>query len=245
MRFSRTELLVGPGGMERLRRARVAVFGLGGVGSFALEAIARAGVGRILVVDFDSVGPSNINRQILALEDTVGRPKVEVAMERVRMINPAAEIEARKVFLSPDNMEECLKGDFGYAIDAIDGINPKVHLLVALHRKSVPFVSCMGAASRLNPVGIRVSDISGTRYCPLARTIRKRLKRFGINKGVRCVYSEENLGAVFEPEEIDEDMLEETIRRGRRRRVQGSISYMPGIFGLTAAGVIIRDILEG
>ena len=243
MRFSRTRLLIGDDGMEILSSAKVAIFGIGGVGGFALEAIARAGVGRLFLVDFDLVGETNINRQILALNDSIGLPKVTVAKQRVEQINPDAEIDIVREFISPDKTDSMIPDDLDYAIDAIDGVNTKVHLILGLLEKKVNFVSCMGAASRLVPTGIRVSDISETRYCPLARQIRKRLRRHGITEGVRCVYSEENLQSVFEPEEIEPGALEETIQVGRRRRIQGSISYVPGIIGMTAAGVAIGEIL--
>jgi tRNA A37 threonylcarbamoyladenosine dehydratase len=244
MRFSRTRLLIGDDGMRVLSSAKIAIFGIGGVGGFALEAIARAGVGRLFLVDFDLVGETNINRQILALNDSIGLPKVSVAKKRVEQINPDAKIEIVREFISPDKTDAMIPDDLDYAIDAIDGINTKVHLILGLIGKRVNFVSCMGAASRLVPTGIRVSDISETRYCPLARQIRKRLRRHGITEGVKCVYSEENLRSVFEPDEIEQDALEETIQVGRRRRIQGSISYVPGIIGMTAAGVAIHDILR-
>jgi tRNA A37 threonylcarbamoyladenosine dehydratase len=244
MRFSRTQLLLGEEGMRILSSARIAIFGIGGVGGYALEAVARAGVGRLFIVDFDLVGETNINRQILALSDSIGLPKVSVAEKRVEQINPDVEIDVVREFISPDKTASIIPDDLDYAIDAIDGVNTKVHLILGLLEKRIDFISCMGAASRLVPTGIRVSDISETRYCPLARKIRKRLRRYGISEGVKCVYSEENLKSVFEPDEIEKDALEETIQVGRRRRIQGSISYVPGIIGMTAAGVAINDVLR-
>lgn len=229
MRFSRTEALVGAEGMARLRAAHVALFGLGGVGSYVLEALARAGVGHLRLIDFDAIEPSNINRQLLALDDTVGRAKVDVARERVAAINPDAEVETFKEYVSPDNVATFLEGGVEYVVDAIDHLEPKVHLLLALHGRGLPFVSCMGSAAKLLPTGVKTGDIHETRYCPLARRVRQELKRHGVTHGVRCVYTEESpkRGAVVDGPE----------------RALGTISYVPGLVGLTAAGLILTDIL--
>ena len=232
-RFARTRLLIGDAGIEVLSNARVAVIGLGGVGGYALEALARAGVGRLFLVDGDTVDVTNMNRQILALDNTVGTPKVDAARERVLAINPDARVETVQVFLSPENIDTLLPDDLGYAIDAIDTVDAKVYLIRALFRRNVRFVTCLGSANKLDPAGIQVADISRTRYCPLARLVRQRLRQCGIYEGVRCVYSEENLARTSELEQ-DGD---------RRKRINGTISYMPGLMGLTAAGVIINDIL--
>jgi tRNA A37 threonylcarbamoyladenosine dehydratase len=241
-RFGRTELLVGADGLQRLAEATVAVFGLGGVGSYAVEAIARAGVGHILLVDFDVVEVSNLNRQLFALGNTLGQPKVEIAKARIREINPAACVDARQSFAGPDNLDDLLPPGLGYAIDAIDSVAAKVHLLATLRQRGIFAVSCMGAANKLSPTGIRVEDIGRTRACPLARVVRQRLRKLGITNGIPCVYSEENLGAVESVPDADtEDSGEKT---WRKTRVQGSISYVPGIIGLTAAGVVINEILD-
>lgn len=247
MRFSRTRLLVGDEGMERLCNAYVGVFGLGGVGSYALEALARAGVGRLLLVDCDDVESSNINRQLLALDNTVGRPKVEVARERIHLINPDAEVETAKTFVTSEIAASLIQRGIGFAIDAIDALGAKVYLILSLHASGVRFVSAMGAASKLGVRDIRVADISDTRHCPLARRIRQRLKRHGVVRGVRCVYSEELPKGPQEPVVLDEEDDAESSgaeAKALKRRVLGSISYVPGIIGLTAAGVIISDILN-
>ena len=223
--FERTRLLVGEEGIERLANASVAVFGLGGVGGYALEALARAGAGRLFVVDADVVDATNLNRQILALEGTVGRAKVDVARERVQGINPAATVVAVREFLTPGNIETHVPDGLQYAIDAIDDVPAKVHLLATLHARGVHTVSCMGAALRLDPNGIRVADIGKTSGCPLARTIRQRLRKRGIDSGIVCVYSDA-------PPRAPAPGL-----------ALGSISYVPGIVGLTAAGVVISQIL--
>ena len=232
-RHARTRLLVGEDGLRRLQSAHVAVIGLGGVGGYALEALARAGVGSLFLVDAEAFDVTNINRQILALDDTVGRPKVDVARERVLRINPEAQVETSRVFISPDNVESLLPEDIRYAVDAIDSVTSKVALLNNLLQRGIAFVSCMAAGSRLAPTDIRVGDISETKGCPLARAVRQRLKRLGIMQGIRCVYAEDTpIQSTEGPPETYQG-----------KRINGTISYVPGIVGLTAAGVIINDIL--
>lgn len=231
-RFERTRLLVGDEGLERLANATVVLFGLGGVGSYAAEAIARAGVGHMVLIDSDCVEMTNLNRQLLALNSTIGQPKVEVARERILDINPDAHIETHQVFVTPENAHEFLGHEQAYYIDAIDHLRAKLALLRLLHEKKVCFVSCMGAASKLEVSGIHVADISVTINCPLARRIRQKLRKEGITQGIRCVYSE------AQP-------LPHTAPQGDNNVVRGTISYLPGLIGLTAAGVIINDILAG
>jgi len=230
--FIRTRLLVGEDGLRRLRQARVAVFGLGGVGGYALEALARASVGYLVLVDSDAVEATNLNRQVLALHSTLGLPKVEVGRERARQINPGGITEVYRVELTPENVAAVVPKTFDYAIDAIDTVGAKVALLTLLHSRGVRLVSCMGMASKLDPTAIRVGDISETKGCPLARMVRQGLRKAGIEQGIRCVFSEENLGQVSEPDE-----------ENAGRRYRGTISYLPGLAGLTAAGLIIKDIL--
>lgn len=232
-RFSRTRVLVGIEGVERLANARVAVIGLGGVGGYALEALARAGVGHLFLLDADVVEPTNLNRQILALDDTVGRPKVEIARNRVARINPSAKIEIRQIFLTPDNVEAAIPRDIGYAVDAIDSVPAKVALIALLKKRGVSFVSCMGAGSKLDATKVRIADLFESKGCPLARSVRQRLRKLGIEKNVRCVYSDEDSAGTDEP-----DADPSTVRA-----VRGTISYMPGVVGLMAASVIIDDIL--
>ncbi|HOO73501.1 MAG TPA: tRNA threonylcarbamoyladenosine dehydratase [Spirochaetota bacterium] len=234
MDTSRTEILTGTEGAAKLAGAAVALFGLGGVGGYALEALARAGIGRLYLFDCDVVAPSNMNRQVLALEKNIGRMKAEVARERVLEINGRADVIICTEHLAAENVPALLPTGAGYAIDAIDEIAPKVALIALLVRREIPFVASMGAGSKLSPHGITVSDISRTTHCPLARAVRSRLKQEGITTGVRCVYSEENLNARVPSED----------EHPAKPFTTGSISYVPGLFGLTAAGVIIRDILE-
>lgn len=233
MDLTRSEILIGKENIEKLRNSTVAVFGLGGVGGHAAEAIARAGVGTMLIADYDHVAPSNINRQILSLNSTMGILKTEVALQRLRDINPDMVITAISERLSPDNIEDLIpRTDPLYAIDAIDEIESKTFLIKTFVQRKIPFVSSMGAGSRLDSSRIKVDDISRTEYCPLARIMRKKLKESGIYNGVRCIYSTENLNKVREPEDIKD------------KRLQGSISFIPGIFGLMAAGLIINDIIN-
>ncbi len=235
MDLSRSRILVGEDGLRKLADSTGAGFGLGGVGGYATEAVVRAGVGRIIICDSDVVAPSNINRQILALQSNTGRLKTDVAAARYRDINPELEIIKLTEHLTPENIPSLLPDDSQklYAIDAIDEIAPKTALIAELYRRSIPFVSSMGAGSRLDPSQVKCGDISKTSHCPLARVIRRNLKEIGVERGVRCVYSTENLNRAEEPE------------TGKGKRTQGSISFMPGIFGLTLAGIIINDILTG
>ncbi len=239
-RFARTELLLGKTDVDRIRCSRVALFGLGAVGSYALEALARAGVGFIRLVDFDIVRESNFNRQLLALESTLGKGKVEVAADRVAQINPECTIECRSEFVDSEIAPALLKGDLTVAVDAIDSVSPKVALIEAAIRGDVPLVSSLGAASRLDPFSIRVDDISRTSNCPLGKQIRKRLRRIDMCRGIRCVYSvEPPLESAIGPLE-DHD----TLKRGRPRRPVGSISYVTGMFGLHVAREAIQIILD-
>ena len=232
-RHARTRLLVGEEGLRRLQSARVAVIGLGGVGGYALEALARAGVGSLFLVDSEAIDITNLNRQILALEDTLNLPKVDVARERILKINPETRVETYRVFLSPANVGAILPEDVRFVVDAIDSVTAKVALIETLFRREATFVSCMGAGNRLDPTSIRVADIHNTKGCPLARAVRQQLRKLGITQGVRCVYAEDApIQAAAEPPQTYQG-----------KRINGTISYVPGIVGLTAAGVIINDIV--
>ncbi len=231
-RFARTRLLVGDVGLERLKNATAVLFGLGGVGSYAAEAIARAGVGRIVLIDSDCVELSNLNRQLVALESTLGMPKVAVARARILDINPDVQVETHETFVTPENAPGFVDDPRAFYIDAIDNLPAKLALLRLFHETGVDAVSCMGAASKLAVSGIRVADISVTAHCRLARRIRQKLRKEGITQGIRCVYSE----APPVPGTNGEESLS---------KARGTISYVPGLVGLTAAGVIINDILAG
>lgn len=238
-RFARVELLLGRAALDRLDAARVAVVGLGAVGSYAVEALARTGIGHLRVVDFDVVRPSNINRQLYALESTLGRPKTELARERIADINPACQVEVMSLFAGRDTHAAILSPPLDVVIDAIDSVGPKVELIVAAVKAGVPVVSSMGAARRTDPAAVRVGDISETECCPLARFIRRRVKKQGVSAGVRCVYSVEPASDAVADPEPEEDVLD----RGRKRMPLGSFACLPGIFGLTAAREAITLIL--
>lgn len=241
-RFTRTERLLGPTAFRRLKEARVCVVGLGAVGSYAVEGLARSGVGSFILVDFDEVNPSNINRQLYALESTLGQPKVDIATARVKDINPACRIEGHRLFVDSHSARQLMVEKPDLVIDAIDSLGPKVYLVAAAHKAGIPIISVMGAATRTDPALIRVADISETNACPLARWMRKRLKKkCDITSGVRCVFSVEPVYTSPEaipsslPEEPPPELEPASYRRGRARRPLGSLSMVTGIFGLTAA----------
>jgi tRNA A37 threonylcarbamoyladenosine dehydratase len=239
-RFNRTEQLIGKDALAKLKAARVAVFGMGAVGSYAVEALARAGVGYLRLVDCDCIRLSNINRQLYALESTLNKPKTEVASARVLDINPACTVDAMQVFAEKSTLPKLLAGPLDVVVDAIDSVTPKVELLAAAVHGGVPVVSSMGAATRMDPTAIRLGDISETDICPLARFVRKRLRRRGVQSGIRCIFSIEeprNKGAPIGNEEP-------SFSQGRIRRPIGSLSYITGIFGLLAAYEVIKIILN-
>ncbi len=234
--FSRTQLLLGPEAMEKLAAARVAVFGLGGVGGYTVEALARSGVGALDLVDSDRVSLSNLNRQILALHSTVGRYKTEVAAERVRDINPACRVTVHNVFFLPETADLFDFSQYDYVVDAIDTVSGKIHLILAARAAGVPVVSAMGAGNKLDPSAFRAADLAETSFCPLARILRKELRKRGVEH-LRVVYSPEPpLSAAGDPEEIPDGAP------AGRRDVPGSVSFVPPVAGLLLAGEVIRDL---
>lgn len=243
------ELLVGSAGMDRLASASVAVFGIGGVGSYAAEALVRAGVGRLTLVDFDDICLTNVNRQIHALDGTLGRPKVQVMAERCRSVNPRAQIEPIKAFYSAQSAEELLGRGFDYVLDCIDHITAKLHLIQYCKERELPVISSMGAANKLDPTKVAVADLFHTQKCRLARILRKELRRRGIESGVKVVYSTEEFRPLGEQSaSCAEDCVcpnraEQVWHCTDRRVILGSSSYIPPLFGLTMAGETIRDLL--
>lgn len=237
-RFARTELLVGREAMECLYASHVVVAGLGAVGSYAVEALARAGIGRLTLVDFDVVRPSNINRQLYALDSTVGADKTRLAVERVRDINPDCEVRGLKLFIDAETARQVVDLRPNFVIDAIDSVGPKVELLAACAAAGCDVVSAMGAATRCDYASLRVGDISETSLCPLAKWVRKGLRKRGVGGGIACVYSVE---PARQPS-LDPEPDEQSLQRGRARRPLGSLSYMTGIFGLVAAGHVIMTL---
>lgn len=243
--FQRMEQMVGTHGIERLRTATVTVVGLGAVGGYAVEALARAGIGRLRLIDYDIIKPSNINRQILALWSTVGRKKCELAVERVREINPACHVVPFDLFVHADTIDQVLADDSGMVIDAIDSLNPKTELMAALELRKIKAVSSMGAALRSDPARIAVGRLDEVTHCRLAMLLRKRLRRRGIVPTFPCVYSPEPVrerwrSAVLPPELSEENYY----AKGRRRSSLGSLPTLPGIFGLTVANTVILMLLD-
>jgi tRNA A37 threonylcarbamoyladenosine dehydratase len=227
--------------MARLQGARVAIFGLGGVGSFACEALARAGVGHLRLIDYGAVDASNINRQLYALHSTVGQKKVDLAAARTLDINPECEVDARPGFVNPETVEGFLEGPLDVVVDAIDSLNSKVTLLEAAHRLGLPIVSSMGAGGRMDAAQVRFGDISETLICPLARVVRLRLRRRGIASGIPCVYSVEPARNTtpYLPQDVGEHH-----GTGRVRQPIGTLSYMPALFGLRVAQETIATLLR-
>lgn len=236
----RTRLLLGEEGMQRLHQATVMVIGLGAVGGYALEGLARAGVGHFILVDFDVFDETNINRQILALSSTVGEKKIEVAKRRVLDINPDCIVEIRDIFVNQPMLEGLLAEKVDYVIDAIDALNPKCCLIQALAEKEIPFVSSMGAALKSDPSCIKLGALSGTKNCGLAKFIRKRLKKRGLDiSKIKCVSSDEQVDL---PETAIVANEEDCQESGRVRNTLGSLPTITAIFGLTIANEVIRQL---
>ncbi len=240
-RFQRTELFIGPEGMQKLTQAHVTIVGLGAVGSYALEAIARLGVGHLRLVDFDVVKPSNFNRQLLAIEPNLDRKKIDVARERVLSINPNCRVETFERFMAEDTFGEVFASPTDIVVDAVDSLNAKVNFLVELHKHKLPVVSSMGAGWKQDPMLIRSRDISHTEMCPLACRIRRRLRKRGIQSGVQCIFS---LEAPHTPKtEIPEEP--NFLPRGRDRKPLGSLSFLTGMFGLWVAREVFTHLISG
>lgn len=220
--FERTELLIGEDNVKRLGGKHVAVFGVGGVGGYVCEALARSGVGRLTIVDRDVVSRSNINRQIIALNSTVGMPKVNVMKNRIMDINPDAIVDAREVFFLPDTADQFDFGTYDYVVDCVDTVTAKIAIIEAAKKAGVPVISCMGAGNKLDPAGFKVADIAKTSVCPLAKVMRHELKKRNISD-VKCVFSTEE-------------------SRLRGETTIGSIAYVPSVAGLILAGEVIKDL---
>lgn len=233
-RFSRTEMLLGAVAMERLRRARVAVFGVGGVGGYVVEALARSGVGALDLIDNDTVNLTNINRQIIALQSTVGRYKVDVAKERALEINPDILVNAYRTFYLPENAGEFQFEDYDYVVDAIDTVTGKLMLAEQAKAAGTPIISSMGAGNKLDPTGFKVADVYATKVCPLAKVMRRELKKRGIDS-LKVVYSEE---------EALTPQVNEWSESGRRA-TPGSVAFVPSVVGLIIAGEVVKDLCKG
>lgn len=229
--MQRSQMLLGSPALERLRSSRVAVFGIGGVGGYVAEALARTGVGTLDLVDKDVVDVSNINRQIIALHSTIGRPKVEVMKERIRDINPDIVVHARQCFFLPETAEEFDFSQYDYVVDAVDTVTAKIEIILRANQANTPVISSMGAGNKLNPELFLVSDIYQTSVCPLAKVMRRELKKRGI-KELKVVYSKE------EPKKPAGGAPE------GERLPPGSVAFVPSVAGLIAAGEVIKDLCK-
>ena len=226
--FSRTELLIGKQGVEELQKAKVAVFGIGGVGSYAVEGLARAGIGNFILVDNDTVSLTNLNRQIIATHKTINMPKVEVAKQRILEINPNAKVEIYQELFMPET-EGILDDSIDYIVDCVDTVTAKIELVMRANKLNIPIISCMGTGNKLDPTRFEVTDIFKTSVCPLAKVMRKELKARGIKK-LKVVYSKEE---PIKPAECTEEKVK-----------AGSISFVPSVAGLIIAGEIVKDIIR-
>ncbi|MGN1166572.1 MAG: ThiF family adenylyltransferase [Lachnospiraceae bacterium] len=236
-RFSRTELLIGTDNMERLKKSRVAVFGVGGVGGYVVEALARSGVGMLDLIDNDTISVSNINRQIIATEKTIGRSKVDVIKDRVLDINPDIVVQTFETFFMPDTAEQFDFTKYDYVVDAIDTVTGKIALVMKAEEAGTPIISSMGAGNKLDPTAFQVADIYKTSVCPLAKVMRRELKKRGVKK-LKVVYSQEKPLTPIAP---DEKNAEEPAPG--RRQIPGSIAFVPSVAGLIIAGEVVKDLI--
>ena len=229
--FSRTEMLIGKEGIEKLQNSKVAIFGLGGVGSYVVEALVRAGIGNFILVDNDNVSVSNLNRQIIATRKTIGRIKVEVAKERILEINPNANVEVHKEFFMPDS-RDFFNERVHYVVDCIDTVTGKIELVMRANKFNIPIISSMGTGNKLDPTKFEVTDIFKTEVCPLAKVMRKELKLRGIKK-LKVVYSKET-----------PIKREESREKENKKIIPGSVSFVPSVAGLIIAGEVIKDLIK-
>jgi tRNA A37 threonylcarbamoyladenosine dehydratase len=231
-KFARTELIIGQEGLQKLKNSKVAVLGVGGVGSYTVEALARAGIGSLVLVDFDVVDATNINRQLHALHNSVGKVKVELMAERVKLINPDISVTTIQEFYTPENGDEILDSSLDYVVDAIDTVTNKLDLIKRCVTSNIPVVASMGAGNKIDPTAFKVGDISETSVCPLAKVVRRELRKAGINQGVKVVYSTEP--AIKPAVDLSTPL---------KKQAPGSISFVPATAGLILASVVVRDLL--
>jgi tRNA A37 threonylcarbamoyladenosine dehydratase len=231
--LSRTEMILGSERLKRLQASNVLIVGLGGVGAFAAEMICRAGVGKMTIVDGDTIHATNRNRQLLALKSTDGASKAIIMGQRLKDINSGLDLTVINEYIKDERMTEIMDSGFNYAVDAIDTLSPKVFLIYHAVTKKIPVVSSMGSGGKFDPARISVGDISETTDCTLARILRKRLHRLGIREGVNAVYS---------PEVIDKGKVIPAVGEQNKASIVGTISYMPAAFGIVCASVVIRDL---
>lgn len=245
--LSRTELLIGADSLEKLKNSKVVIFGVGGVGSFTVEAIARAGVGNITIIDDDTVCLTNLNRQIIATYDTISQPKVDVMKERILSINRNCNVVTKRIFVKPEDIKDIVDSDVDYVVDAIDTVSSKLALAEHCYNNNIKLISCMGTGNKLDPTQFKVTDIFKTKVCPLAKVMRYELRKRGVEK-LKVVYSEE-----IPRKPKVEDVV--TCKTGcvctggtkkcaEKRQIPGSISFVPPVAGMIIAGEVIKDILQ-
>ncbi|MCI5597600.1 MAG: tRNA threonylcarbamoyladenosine dehydratase [Lachnospiraceae bacterium] len=241
--FSRTELLLGKEGMERLKKARVAVFGIGGVGGHCVEALARSGIGEFDLIDNDEVALTNLNRQLVALHETIGRPKTEVMKERILSINPDAKVHVHSCFFLLENADTFPFDQYDYVVDAVDTVTAKIELVLKSQAAGVPVISSMGAGNKLDPTAFEVTDIYKTSVCPLAKVMRRELKKRGVKK-LKVVYSKEEPRKLYLYDEEGNPIPAET-KGTAGRCAPGSVSFVPSVAGLILAGEVVKDLAIG
>ncbi|PYZ94154.1 tRNA threonylcarbamoyladenosine dehydratase [Salipaludibacillus keqinensis] len=244
--FSRNELAIGKDGVKKLKDSTVAILGIGGVGSFSAEALARTGVGKIVLVDKDDVDITNVNRQIHALVSTVGQPKVDLMKERIADINPDCEVVALKMFYTEETYEMFFEYDLDFVVDASDTVSYKIHLMKECLNRGIPVISSMGVANKMDPTQLKIADISKTKYDPLAKVIRRNLRKEGIYKGIDVVFSEE--APIQIREEIRQEIVSEKQQSGSIRKAKmppSSNAFVPSVSGLIMAGHVVTNLLEG
>lgn len=229
--FSRTEMLIGKNNLEKLKHSKVAIFGIGGVGSYVVEGLARVGVGNFILIDNDKVAESNLNRQIIATTKTIGKIKVEVCKERILEINPEANVEIHPEFFMPES-PEIFDNTIDYIVDAIDTVSAKIELIIRANKLNIPIISCMGTGNKLDPTKFEITDIYNTSVCPLAKVMRKELKKRGIKK----------LKVIYSKEEPIKPMVQ--ISETTKKQTPGSISFVPSVAGLIIAGEVVKDIIK-
>ncbi len=244
-KFIRTRWLLGEAAMQRLSKARVAVFGVGGVGGYVVEALARSGIGALDICDKDAVDVTNLNRQIIALQSTIGRPKVEVAAERIRDINPDCRVTVHQVFYLPETADQFDFSQYDYVVDAVDTVTAKLSLIQRAKDAGVPVISSMGAGNKLDPTAFRVADIYDTTVCPLAKVMRRECRKRGI-KNLKVVYStEEAMVPDYGETATDQESGQEEAEGTRRKQSPGSAAFVPSVAGLIIAGEVIKDLSAG
>ncbi|GLH64830.1 tRNA threonylcarbamoyladenosine dehydratase [Parageobacillus sp. G301] len=240
--FSRNELAIGKEGLEKLKNATVAVLGVGGVGSFAVEALARSGIGRLVLVDRDNVDITNINRQIHALLSTIGRPKVELMKERIADINPECEVIALQMFYTEETYEQFFSYDLDFVIDASDTIIYKVHLMKECLKRNIPIISSMGAANKMDPTRFRIADISKTHTDPIAKVIRAKLRKEGIRRGIPVVFSDEK--PIIIREDVRKVVGNDQSPIRKAQMPPSSNAFVPSVAGLIMASYVVRELLK-